>query len=109
MGQLKFLKNKPWFAIKKGVLYQYEKKTSRDCMDKFNISLISAIAMIVAKPKDENDIDFAGLAGAGVDKLLGSDKGPQAQFQMIYQDFYCIFTVEEKWLAEKWVNSIKLI
>lgn len=28
---------------------------------------------------------------------------------MIYKDFYCVFTVESQDLAEKWVNSIKLV
>ena len=48
--KLKFLKNKPWFAIKKGMLYQYERRQARDCMDSFRISEISAIAMIKTKP-----------------------------------------------------------
>lgn len=73
LNQLKFLKNKPWFAIKKGVLYQYEKKSSRDCMDKFNIVNISAIAIIKTKSKDEAEINLKETLG--VDKLLGNS-GP---------------------------------
>jgi hypothetical protein len=75
-------------------------------MDKFNILNISTIAVIKSKSKDEAEINLQ--ATLGVDKLFGNG-GQQAQFQMIYKDFYCVFTVETQELAEKWVNSIKLV
>ena len=74
--------NKPWFAIKKGVLYQYKKKTARDCDDKFLIHQISAVAMIKAKfPSDDDVLDNIGVLG----------NKQQAQFQMIYQNVIFVY------------------
>jgi len=66
MNQLKFLKNKPYCAIKKTILYQYEKKGGREATDKFNIAQISAIALI--KKKDD-EINLQETLG--VDKIFG--------------------------------------
>lgn len=75
-------------------------------MDSFKIAEISAIAMIKAKPPSEDDINLKETLG--VNNIFGSSQ-PTAQFQMIYQNFYCVFTVESQELAEKWVNSIKMV
>lgn len=66
MNQLKFLKNKPYCAIKKTILYQYENKGGREATDKFNIAQISAIALI--KKKDD-EINLQETLG--VDKIFG--------------------------------------
>lgn len=100
LNQLKFLKHKPWFAIKKGVLYQYEKKAARNCKDSFKIAEIQAIAMVNKKPPADDDLTATIIPG---------ENKNQAQFQMIYQKFYCIFTVNDTETAEKWVNSIKMV
>mmetsp|Transcript_22319 Transcript_22319/g.15913 ORF Transcript_22319/g.15913 Transcript_22319/m.15913 type:complete len:125 (+) Transcript_22319:711-1085(+) len=44
-SNLTMLKSKPFFAIKQGILYQYEKEKSREANSKFEIRSFSAISV----------------------------------------------------------------
>ena len=72
---------KRYFSIRAGILYQYERKTSREMMDRFKISHIKALD----KKKDDND---------------------QWTIRMIYKKFYVILSIENDKLAEKWLKSL---
>lgn len=71
-----------FYAIKKGILYEYKNEKSRDCESKINICKIGAI-----------------------DKNYQNDK----QFQMMYRSFFITLDCEDKWRVEKWINSLKLV
>jgi len=45
VGGIGLIKGKPFFAIKQGMLYQYEKEKSREADSKFEINLFSAISV----------------------------------------------------------------
>ena len=72
-----------FFAIKNGILYQFERKTSREMIDRFKIGQISALDM-----KIENN---------------------QNTIRMIYKKFYVLLTVENQTLCQKWLNSLKYV
>lgn len=76
------IKRGTFFAIKKGVLYEYKSETSRDCESKIVISKISAI-----------------------DKNYQNEK----EFQIMYRKFYITMNCHDKWQVEKWINSLKLV
>lgn len=76
------LRKKPYFAIKKGSLFQYSYVRSREAEDTYLISKITAI---------------------------GVSKDDPLQFTMIYKNFYCIFNCDNKDICQKWVNSIKYV
>jgi hypothetical protein len=56
MQGVKILGQKNFFAIKKGVIYQYEKTTSREALDKIPILKIKTIDINKADPKSFNFI-----------------------------------------------------
>ena len=73
---------KQFFAIKKGILYEYKSITARECESKYNIAKISAI-----------------------DKNYQNEK----QFQIMYKKFFITMECQDKWEVEKWINSLKLV
>ena len=74
---------KRYFSIRAGILYQYERKTSREMMDRFKISMIKAL-----------------------DKKCDND---QWTLRMIYKKFYVIFRIESEQLADKWLKSLQQV
>jgi len=56
MQGVKILGQKHYFAIKKGMIYQYEKETSREALDKIPIQKIKTIDVNKAEPKCFNFI-----------------------------------------------------
>ena len=47
------LKRQPYFEIKRGILYQYEKKKAKKCEDKFLLQNVSAVRRDVDKDGNE--------------------------------------------------------
>ena len=77
----KLLTRNSYFAIKKGVLYQYENQKSRKAIEMLKINKITAISVM---------------------------KGNESKkFQMIYENQYFIMECPESLICLKWVNSIK--
>ena len=77
----KLFSRQSFFAIKKGVLYQYENQKSRQASEMFQINKISAISVM--------------------------KEAESKKFQMIYENFYFIMECQDHWSCRKWVNSIK--
>ena len=81
----KLIKSKPYFEIKKGILYKYAKQNARRSDDSFILSDVSTI-----------------------DQMFDKEAKPTKKFNMIYKAYYCVFDCEDEKVAEKWVKSIKL-
>ncbi len=76
------LKKKQFIAIKRGVLYQYEKQSSREASERLQIKKMTTCAI---------------------------DRINENQFSILFKNFYLTVDCEDKWICQKWVNSIKLV
>ena len=74
---------KKYFCIRNGVLYQYERKTAREAVDRFRIGNIGALDL-----KTENDV---------------------TTIRMIYKKFYVLLTIDTPVLGRKWLNSLQYV
>ena len=72
-----------FFAIKKGVLYEYENENSR--VAKERKIQIKKISVIDKNPANENELN------------------------MLCKNMFYTMEFKDKWLTEKWINSLKFV